>query len=86
VFQEWGVFRHAIPAIILFLFFIATLILAYKGFRFSFHVLLLSIILSIISFSYDAINRNWQMHMENMTGENHGGTFKYFTWWWYSHY
>jgi hypothetical protein len=84
--QKWSVFLYAIPAIILFLLFTATLILAYKGLRFSLYVLLLSIILSITSFSYDAINRNYQMHMESMTGKNQGGTFKYFTWWWYSHY
>jgi hypothetical protein len=54
--------------------------------RFSFYLLLLSIILSISSFSYDAINRNYQMHMESMTGNNYGGTFKYCTWWWYTHY
>lgn len=84
--MDWKCFIHAIPAVLLFLFFMVSFILACRGFRKSLYVLIVSISLTIISFSYDAINRNYQLHAESMTGKNQGGTFKYCTWWWYSHY
>jgi hypothetical protein len=84
--QNWNEFLYAIPAVSLFIFFIIAFVLTLRKSKYSLYILLLSLILAIASFTYDASNRNYQMHMESMTGNNQGGTFKYFTWWWYSHY
>ena len=84
--QNWNEFLNAIPAIVLFLLFITAFIFAFRELKSSVYVLILAIFLGITSFTYDASTRNYQMHVESMTGQNQGGTFKYFTWWWYSHY
>jgi hypothetical protein len=83
---ECKTFIYSIPAVILFILFIGAFILARRESRFTLQILILAVILLIGAFVYDAVNRNYQFHAENMAGDNHGGTFKYCTWWWYTHY
>jgi ABC-type proline/glycine betaine transport system permease subunit len=84
--QNWNEFLNAIPAVVLFLLFIMAFIFGFRGLKSSACVLVLAVLLAVASFTYDVSTRNYQMHVESLTGDNQGGTFKYFTWWWYSHY
>ena len=84
--QNWNEFLKAIPALMLFLLFITAFICIRRGVKASVCIFITSLVLTIGAFTYDISNRNYQMHVENMSGDNQGGTFKYFTWWWYNHY
>ena len=66
------------------LLFSSSAILAWKRFRISAFVFLVSIILSSVLFVYDSTTKNWQLHVEQV-GSSFVGSFRYFTWWWYSH-
>lgn len=79
---EWSALWYALPTVLLLPLFALTADRAWRRAKGARILLLAAISLSVAAFVFDAVNRNWQLHVEWKTPDS-PPPFFYCNWWWY---